>query len=209
MTIYGYLRVSTEKQFITNYKNAILAYANEHKLGNIEWIQETVSGRKHWQKRLLGDFFINKMKSGDCIVTSEFSRIGRDFLNSMQFVAEAKQKGIKLISINGDIPDDDSATSNMILAMTAWKNMTERELIATRTRIGIQAARERGKTIGRPKGFSKLDKDMNNLRNIREELEKGVKLKAICEHYKCTMPTLRKYIKKNNLKSNEEIPKKE
>jgi putative DNA-invertase from lambdoid prophage Rac len=205
MTIYGYLRVSTERQFIENYKNAILTYANEHKMGSIEWIQETVSGRKFWEKRLLGQFFKERMKKGDIILTAEFSRIGRDMLNSLSFIAEAKQKGVKVISINGDIPDDDSATSTLILSMTAWKNQMEREMIATRTKIGIQCARARGKQIGRPKDVCKLDKDLNNIRTIKEELEKGVKMKSICVHYKCTMPTLRKFIKKHELKPKEMI----
>jgi DNA invertase Pin-like site-specific DNA recombinase len=157
-----------------------------------------VSGRKQWQKRLLGKEFLN-MTKGDTIVTAEFSRIGRDLLNSMSFIAEAKERGIKVVSINGDIPEDASANSTLILAMAGWKNQTERELIAQRTRVGLKAAKERGVKLGRKIGSSKLDKDLNNIRNIEADLKAGLKKKAICAKYKCTMPTLRNYIKNNNI----------
>lgn len=198
MVVYGYLRVSTEKQHIENYKSSILNYCNDHKLGNVVWIQETISGRKQWQKRLLGKEFL-KMVSGDIIVTAEFSRIGRDLLNSMSFIAEAKERGIKVYSINGDIPEDTSANSTLILAMAGWKNQTERELIAQRTRVGLKAAKERGVKLGRKVGSSKLDKDLNNIRNIEADLKMGMKKKAICAKYRCTIPTLRKFIKTHNL----------
>ena len=52
--VYGYLRVSTDKQDINNNKADILLKANELKLGNVEWIEETISGTKDWKNRELG-----------------------------------------------------------------------------------------------------------------------------------------------------------
>ena len=95
MTVYGYLRVSTEKQSISNYKSEILLLANDKKLGNVIWIEETVSGRKDWRKRVLGKEF-EKMVEGDIIIMSEYSRIGRDFLQSLEFLAECKRKKVNV-----------------------------------------------------------------------------------------------------------------
>lgn len=194
MTVYGYLRVSTAKQEENNYKDAILRLANEKQLGNVNWIQETVSGRKDWKNRLLGKEF-EKMQKGDIIIMGEYSRIGRDFLSSMSFLADCQRKGITILSTMGDIPVTNDSTSNLLLAVTAWKAQIERENISYRTKIGIAAHKASGSVLGRPKKMV-LDKDINNIRLIREELKNGVKRKKICEHFNVTRPTLNKFIKK-------------
>lgn len=197
MTVFGYLRVSTEKQEENNYRAAILELANEKKLGPVVWIAETVSGRKDWRHRLLGQEFL-KMKAGDVIIMGEFSRIGRDFLTSLEFLAECRRHKITVYSTLGDIPMNDDAASNLLLAMTAWKAQLERENLSYRTKIGMAARKASGVTMGRKKEMI-LDKDINNIRKIKEEIDRGVKLKMICVHFHVTMPTLRKFIKKHNL----------
>jgi DNA invertase Pin-like site-specific DNA recombinase len=197
MVVYGYLRVSTAKQDENNYKTSILQLANEKDLGKVLWIQETISGRKDWRHRLLGQEF-EKMKEGDIIVVGEYSRIGRDFLQSMEFLAECRRRGVKVYSTLGDIPMNNDATSNLLLAVTAWKNQCERENLAYRTKIGMAAHQAHGSVLGRRKEMI-LDKDINNEKKISEMLASGVKLKCICETFKCTAPTIRKYIKQHSL----------
>ena len=51
---YAYIRVSTDKQDLENQKFEILKYANAKKLGNVEFVEETASGRKSWKNRKLG-----------------------------------------------------------------------------------------------------------------------------------------------------------
>jgi DNA invertase Pin-like site-specific DNA recombinase len=193
MTVYGYLRVSTTKQEETNFKSAILELANQKGLFPVIWIAETVSGRKDWRNRLLGKEF-EKMKEGDTIIMAEYSRIGRNFLQSIEFISECRRRKINLIATNGDIPTDDTSVSNLMLAITAYKSQNERELIAYRTKVGLQAAKDKGIKLGRPNTM-KLDKDTNNIRKIQEDINNGIKLKKICEKYGVTPPTLRKFIK--------------
>ena len=52
--IYGYIRVSTEKQTVKNQKMAIRAYCRQRRLHTITWIDETISGTKKPEKRKLG-----------------------------------------------------------------------------------------------------------------------------------------------------------
>jgi len=198
--IWGYLRVSTEKQTVTNFKSAILDYANEHDLGKVDFISETVSGRKMWENRLLGRVFNADMKDGDTIILSEFSRIGRDSINALSFVGECRKRNITIISLAGDIPEGTSASDNLILAISAFKAHQERELISYRTKQGLRAAVERGVKLGRKTEMA-LDKDINNERLIRDELEKGIKLGQICRNHDCSRITLRKYMAKHHLSS--------
>lgn len=200
MVVYGYLRVSTNKQEETNFKASIIELAHQKGLyEQIIWISETVSGRKDWRKRLLGAEF-EKMKKGDTIIMAEYSRIGRNFLQSMEFLSECRRKGVNVYSTLGDIPIKDDATSNLLLAVTAWKSQTERENIAYRTKVGLAASKAKGIPLGRPK-ISNLDRNINNIRLIQEQLNNGVKLKVICSNFHCSAPTLRKFIKTHNMTS--------
>ena len=96
MVCYGYLRVSTVKQEIDNMKAEILLLANTKQLGNVIFIQETVSGKVDWRKRSLGKEF-EKMKQGDFLLMSEYFRIGRSFLQSLEFLSECRRKGIMVV----------------------------------------------------------------------------------------------------------------
>ena len=198
MVCYGYLRVSTVKQEEANFKSAILNLANDKELGKVIWISETVSGRKDWRKRELGKYF-EKMNSGDTIVMGEFSRIGRDFMQSMMFIDECRKKNIKVYSTIGDIPMNNDATSNLLLAMSAWKSQVERENIAYRTKIGIAAAKERGSILGRKRQMV-LDKDPNNVDKIKELVEKGIRLNHMAKELKISRSTLYKFIKLHHIK---------
>jgi DNA invertase Pin-like site-specific DNA recombinase len=200
MVCFGYLRVSTEKQSVDNMREEIIKLSKEKGYDHVVFISETISGRKDWKKRMLGKEF-EKMHKDDCIIMSEYSRIGRDFLNSLSFISACREKGIKLFSVIGDIPAENDANSNLMMSLTAWKSQQERELIAYRTKIGIASAKARGSILGRKKEMI-LDKDPANVERIREDIKRGIKYRMIAKTYNCTTVTLRKFINKHNLKSN-------
>ena len=54
MTVYAYLRVSTDLQTLSNQRFEILSYTNEKKLLVDEWIEETISGSTKVNERKLG-----------------------------------------------------------------------------------------------------------------------------------------------------------
>jgi DNA invertase Pin-like site-specific DNA recombinase len=51
MKTTAYLRVSTFQQDLEKNKGEILRLANEKKLGNVEFVEEKVSGKISWKKR--------------------------------------------------------------------------------------------------------------------------------------------------------------
>ena len=65
---YGYLRVSTIDQDNEKFKNKILQYSNEKKLGNVEFIEEKISGTKDWHNRELGKLLLEKAQINDVII---------------------------------------------------------------------------------------------------------------------------------------------
>jgi DNA invertase Pin-like site-specific DNA recombinase len=48
MTIYAYLRISTDKQDVDNQRHGLLEYANSHKLVPLEFREDTASGKIRW-----------------------------------------------------------------------------------------------------------------------------------------------------------------
>ena len=54
MANYAYLRVSTDAQDVENQKHGILEYANQNGISGLEFIEDTVSGKKKWRARKLG-----------------------------------------------------------------------------------------------------------------------------------------------------------
>ena len=76
MTAYAYLRVSTLEQNTEKNKLEILKFANDKRLGNVEFIEEKVTGKLHFRKRELG-LLIEKMDDADVLIVPELSRLGR------------------------------------------------------------------------------------------------------------------------------------
>ena len=86
MGVYAYIRVSTDSQETENQRYEVLKYANEKKLGNVEMVEETISGRKSWKKRQLGNL-VDKLQKGDILIITELSRLGRSMLEIMELLS--------------------------------------------------------------------------------------------------------------------------
>ncbi|MDR0301967.1 MAG: recombinase family protein, partial [Treponema sp.] len=68
--VYGYIRVSTDKQTVDNQRFEIERYCSRNNIAIDRWIEETISGTQLPEKRLLGSL-LAEAKTGDLIVCSE------------------------------------------------------------------------------------------------------------------------------------------
>lgn len=59
--IYGYLRVSTDKQTLENQEFEIKTFCEREHIAIDKWIMETISGTKDFEKRKLGKL-LKKLK---------------------------------------------------------------------------------------------------------------------------------------------------
>lgn len=201
---YGYIRVSTNKQDESNFEGWICKKANELKLGHVEFIRETVSGKKDWKKRELGKLF-EKLDKGDSIITFEYSRLGRNWLNSIEFLAGCDRKQVKVYP--GDINIDPNDTKSCVdLFLAAMQSQTERLNTSNRTKEALRRKKELGMKLGKKKGIMKLDKFGHFYRNEKNEddihklLKEDMKIKKIASKYNCTSVVMGLYIKKWDLK---------
>ena len=74
--VYGYIRVSSDKQTVENQRFEINKFCERNKLVIGGWIEETISGTKAYNKRELGKL-LKRVHKNDLIVCSELSRLGR------------------------------------------------------------------------------------------------------------------------------------
>ncbi len=67
--IYGYIRVSSDRQTVENQRFEIKNFCSRHNLNVDDRIEETINGTKNYDKRLLGRLF-NKVNKDVIIIYS-------------------------------------------------------------------------------------------------------------------------------------------
>lgn len=168
MTTIGFIRVSTLDQDTEKNKLDMLQFANSHKLGNVEFIEEKVSGTKDYKKRKLGASLDN-MHKGDVLIVPELSRIARSTIQILEVIQLTQDKGITLYSLKENFCNqDNSIASTVTKTIFALVAQIERELISLRTREALHARKVAGMKLGRPKGKgkSKLDEHKEDILNL-------------------------------------------
>ncbi len=195
---YAYIRVSTDKQDLENQRYSILEYANKKKLGNVEFVEESVSGKVSWKNRKLKGL-IGQLRKGDNLIVAELSRLGRSMLEIMELLNVLLSKGVNVYIVKGNYELKDDIQSKVLAFAFSLASEIERELISQRTKEALARVRAEGKKIGRPKGSysSKLDEKKEY---IEELLNKGVSIASIAKILGVHYQTMRNYIKRRKLK---------
>ena len=194
MTTYAYLRVSTLEQNTEKNKLDILKFANSNKLGNVEFIEEKISGKTNFKDRQLGTL-LERMKEGDILIVPEISRLARSITQIFEVIDITKQKGIILYTIKENFNNNDkSITSTVTSTIFALIAQIERELISIRTKEALQARKINGIKLGRPKGKgkSKLDEHKSDILKL---IDLKVPKTIIAKQYKTIVPYLYNFLK--------------
>ena len=194
MTTYGYLRVSTIDQNTEKNKFDVLKFANEKKLGNVEFVEEQISGKSNFKNRQLG-ILLEKMEQGDILIVPELSRIARSITQIFEVIDITKQKEITLYSIKENFSrNDKSITSTVTTTIFALVAQIERDLISLRTKEALQVKKASGIKLGRPKGKgkSKLDQYKDEIMQL---VELHVPKTIIAKKYGTSVINLYKFLK--------------
>ncbi|MBX7223860.1 MAG: recombinase family protein [Blastocatellia bacterium] len=196
-TTVAYLRVSTTDQDVEKNKADILALANTRHFGHVEFVQEKISGTVSWKKRKLADILIN-LTTGDVLIVSELSRLGRSMLECMEILAIATQRGIRVYAVKGNWQLDDSIQSKVVAMAFSIAAEIERDLISQRTKEALRHRKASGLPLGRPKGSgkSKLDAYKPEIEGL---LSNGSTQAYIAKRYGTTEGNLFKWMKKHGI----------
>jgi DNA invertase Pin-like site-specific DNA recombinase len=195
----GYLRVSTTDQYLEKNKYDILHLANDKGLGKIEWVEEKISTRVSWHKRQIAPI-LERLQSGDNLVVSELSRLGRSMLECMEILFIAPQRGIHVYAVKGNWRLDTSIQSKIIALAFSMAAEIERDLISQRTKEALAARRQKGLSLGRPLGSGKSKLDLYRI-EIEALLNNGSTQRFIARRYGTTPANLSRWLKKHRLRS--------
>ena len=199
MSVYAYIRVSTEMQTRQNQKFEIRAYCNRHGMSVREWVSESVSGTVTFEKRALGAL-IGRMGKGDMLICTELSRLGRNMLMIMSILNICASKGIAIHSIKDNFDLSDSINSKIIAFAFALAAEIERNLISQRTKEALALRKVSGIRLGRPPGSSqKMVTFCKKYPDVRRMMSDGMSVSAIAKVLGIHRNTLRRYL--DNMKS--------
>ena len=140
----GYARVSTDDQNLALQLDALRA-------GGCEQVfQDTASGAKPDRKGLADA--VAACAAGDVLTVWKLDRLGRSLLDLVGLVETLRGRdvGLKVLTGAGASIDTTRAEGKLIFAVFAAFAEFERELNRERTKAGMQAARRRGRAVGRP-----------------------------------------------------------
>lgn len=193
--IYGYIRVSTEKQTVEVQRYEINRYCSENNIEVDAWIEESISGAVKPSARLLGKLILDRIKKGDLILVTEISRLGRNVYMVMSIINHCMLTGAAILPIwKGEIIKEDSMSvyETFFDIISAQK---ERELISRRTKCALAMMKSNGVRLGRPIGIPRKRKLEGKEKEIIELLSIGLSKAEVARRLDVNQSTLSEFIK--------------
>lgn len=171
MTVIGYLRVSSDKQDLEQQELLLLKYAQRTQLTISEFLAVEISSRKTPRERRIEEL-LEMLNDGDMLLVAELSRLGRNMFEVLEIINQLSDKGVQIVFIRQPELSTAGSHGKLLLAIYSYFAETEREFISVRTKQGLEAARAKGKILGRPKRSRDKHRVLDPYRGrIRELLE--------------------------------------
>lgn len=151
MAEYLYCRVSTDGQSTDAQTQALM---KKYPVAIV--VKETASGAK---ARPELKALIERLQHGDTMIVAAFDRLGRNVLDLLTMIQTLEAKRVSLVfdregfvvNADDDVTGFNKIIKRMLMQMLASLAEMERAIISERTKAGIEAARAKGKQIGRPR----------------------------------------------------------
>lgn len=195
---FGYIRVSSDKQTVENQRFEILKFCSSQGITIDGWIEETISGTKRYTKRELGKL-LRRIKSGDLIICTELSRLGRNLYMIMDILYICMDKECQVWTIKDNYRLGEDIQSKVLAFAFGLSAEIERDLISSRTKEALARKKSEGKVLGRPKG-KKMDSENMKLGKVQKavisQYKKGMSITAIANKYHVSRSTVYRYLER-------------
>ncbi len=192
-TMIGYLRVSTEEQASSGLgldaqRETIQRYADSHGW-DVVWYEDTGVSAKSLDRPALQaalERLHPKRRDVAGIVVAKLDRLSRSVHDFSGLLALSQKRGWSVVAI--DLGVDTSTptgklVANVMMSVAEW----EREIIGQRTSAAMQAAKRRGKNVGRV-AAPLPDSTATRLRALRAEGNGPAKIAAALNAEGVTTP---------------------
>lgn len=172
MSVFAYIRVSTDKQDLENQRFTIMELCNAEGINLDRVVQDKKSGKVTWRER---DIYalIQSMNPGDLLITPELSRLSRSLQDVFDLLAECARRKVTVRVIKGGFVVDGSLQSTVLVTAFGLAAQIEREFISQRTKEALARRKSEGKPLGRPKGTRP---ENTKLKAVEAEVRNMIKL---------------------------------
>ena len=193
--IYGYIRVSTDKQDCTNQKIGIESLAATMGVTIDRYISDAgVSGTRDPADRALGGC-LKKLKSGDVLICSEISRLGRKLFMIMRILEHCMKCGAMVYTVKDGYVLGDNIQSKVMAFAFGLSAEIERDLISQRTKEALAARRANGHVLGRRRGSKNRHHKLDNKMDvINKWMRAGMTKKTIARRLHVCPQTLYRFM---------------
>lgn len=169
----GYARVSTQDQNISS-QIQLLEGAGCERI-----FQDHASGVNEKRPGLLE--MLSILRKDDVVIIYKTDRLFRSLRNMIDLIERFNSLGVKFRSLSEPEFDTTSSNGKLFLQIFSAFAEFERNLISERTRFGLESARRRNQTLGRPKGIKpgtkiKYETALHFYKN------KGIPIETACEN---------------------------
>lgn len=181
---YGYGRISTDKE-----TQKFDRQEDQLREAGCERIYlERVSGRAKDKPELAK--LMSELNEGDELICVSIDRLGRSTQQVLSLVNRLDEMGVGLTSLKEGFQAH-TPQGRFFLTIVAAFSELEVEMCRSRVREGLEAAKKRGKKLGRPR------KEMDTA--IRMWQSKGYSVSEICSTVGCAKQTLYNEIKRRGI----------
>ena len=153
--IYGYIRVSSDKQTVENQRFEINNFCERENLRIDGWIEETISGTKSYSKRELGKL-LKQIQKDDLIICAELSRLGRNLFMIMEILNLCMSKECRVWTIKDNYRLGEDIQSKVLAFAFGLSAEIERNLISQTNQRSIITKKSRRCNFRSPQGEEKF-----------------------------------------------------
>lgn len=192
--VYGYIRVSTDKQTTENQRFEIENFCTQKAYNVSSWIEETISGIKRIDERKLGKL-LKRMGKDDILVVTELSRLGRNLMQIMSILHFCMERNIMVMTTKEHYELGNNINSQVLAFAFGLSAQIERNLISARTKEALARKKAEGVILGRPKGRKSSKVKLSGKENlIQTMLDKNFSKSKIARKLRVHRATLTKFI---------------
>ena len=179
--IYGYARVSTDAQDLSNQVAQLKA------AGCMTIFREKVSGATAERPQLKK--MMAALAAGDVVVIPAVDRLSRDTTDLLVIARDMQRAGAGLRSLAEPVVDTTSDFAELVLAMLGVAAKLERRRIIERTARGRADAKAKGVQFGRKPKLTP-----HQAREARKRLEEGETQRSIARSYNVSQATISRLV---------------
>lgn len=192
--IYGYIRVSTDKQTVENQRFELENWCKAKEMRIDGWVEETISGAKDYKKRKLGGM-LKRLKKDDILVCAELSRLGRNLLMVMEILNHCLKNGITIMTSKENYVLGDDINAKVLAFAFGLAAEIERKMICMRTKEALALRRKNGVQLGRRVGAKSATTKLTGKEDkIIALLGQGFSKANVAQKLKVHRATLTKYL---------------